>query len=1083
MRANYAALFVLLAVAGGLVFWLSLRPTEGEVAVNPRAAASLEQEGDETALAKPSGPGHPSEPESGEVAAGQVQARRVLGGPMESSASRVVFVRDRAGDPVQGAHVSWTPLDGDVLGAFQGEEASEKLWLWTERQARIEAATRLAITDQAGRAVLPVDIQGPESEVQGALWVSHFAFSADLALTDPVWADSLASELVHEFQLEPAAIATVRVLDGEGRAVEGASIEQLALLPAGIHPLGASNEVRARRALLRKGRTDADGVSELQAFPGRQLVIARAGEEVAQVRLFEPVGRVELRLTGSFTFSGRVHWEGPGEVGDWAFVSVHGLPPVGPIPLMGAAHVRPDGSFGPLRVPLAPGVPRYRFHFEHGALLPVYQVLPAPAPGEHVSVDLKTKAGSTLWVAALDYQTKEMLPDTRIEFFWREPEGSTSARTAAHGWAELTSVPIGPVHVRAQREGYAAVRFDSEVTEAMTSEGYLLGLEPAALLRGQVIGPDGPVDAFDVLLSGPGRSEVRGRWHFSDALDGRFEIADAPAGHHGVRALLATGGSAGPVEIRVESGESAEVVLEARPTEAVRGRFLDRRTLEPIEGVVAELFLAERSVLRLARTGLPTRSGADGRFALDGAVAGETFLTHTAPDGTIGHVPLTSAGPDGFELGDLLLDGRVGLLVELIGGMPDGPGPFQLHAGSAAQIVPFGADGRAFVEIAPKAQVALLQFPDDTFEERYLTSAEVLAGTLPWHVRPGRLLLELVGEEPPRTDPPGIVHVVYRDPQGKAVHRTAWMPGRQRELPGVPAARAQVLVQYRGHDLMARGEVELDASGGGELTLELAASGSLELRGPDGEPLAGSLVDLFARDSGGVSLVGRLTADERGRLALPTTPRGGTLLFAGRTQAGLEFGEYRLQVPAPGVVHTVQMELKGLVAVEVREMGRPVSGARIVLRAPESNMFFDEWVTDTAGRVTTSPMEIVQVAADLDDARFWPTRAVGGPSSATLTLEAYRKGTWDLTVYTAEGEPAAGAQVELQHEALDESVSTWLAAGRVQGHLVADSAGRVRLMGLPRGMYRLRAQGAHGSAELSLEFRAIGAQSDPVVLH
>ncbi len=205
--------------------------------------------------------------------------------------------------------------------------------------------------------------------------------------------------------------------------------------------------------------------------------------------------------------------------------------------------------------------------------------------------------------------------------------GDAEHTTDAEGAFEIESLPPGRYTVTARHADYADASTPAEVTERggtvevrLSSGGVLAGTvfsDGRRGLSGAEVVATAAGDAAMVRFGGDGQGNV------ADAT-GRFRIEHLKAGRYTVVASL-RGKTSGAVEVVLQEGESKEdLVLTLAAGTTVRGF---------VSGLPPE----ERSGVSVFATGpesfaASTRTGADGRFELDGVPTGSITLRATAGD-------------------------------------------------------------------------------------------------------------------------------------------------------------------------------------------------------------------------------------------------------------------------------------------------------------------------------------------------------------------------------------------------------------------------------------------------------------------
>ncbi|MBI1382690.1 MAG: hypothetical protein GC161_16565 [Planctomycetaceae bacterium] len=998
-----------------------------------------------------------------------------------------VWVRDSAREPVPGATVSLTPLDVDVLGSFPGARASDKLWFWRERGERLAAKTRTATTDWRGAAQIHLGAEGTESESDPtALWVTHPDYTAAVQVSG-VSPGSIATDRVHEFTLEGTSRSTVRVLDPSGRAVADASVQHLALLPLDVHPVDAATEMKARRALVRGGTTDSGGMFVLASIPGRQAVLVRAelegGLHQAIAFLESPPGALDIHLVPTFELSGQVRWSGTQGVGAWGFVSVESLPDVGLRQLLAAAHVAPDGRFGPVQVPLLPSASHFRVSFDHGGLAPREHRLPRPSAGERVWLDLETEVGLALWVQVVAEETDEPLSNVQVILHWNEPPGRTDVWTSAVGWAQFESVPNTDLSLVALKEGYARLDIARLELERVGDEvrPTQVAMVRAGRLTGVVTDGSGPVENFDIIASLSGSGSVALRAPFSGRLDGRFVVDQLEPGDYAVRALIGGVRATEAQNVRIDAEQPADVHLDAAASVEVTGRVLRAQDQRPWEGVQVAAWLADRGRFFVMPVGPTVLTDADGRFLIPAAPAGQSMVQLWGPDGSNLAVPLHASGEARQDLGDLVLRGRTSLLFELVGEPATAEEEFELQGTGLHGTTVLRCNEPTSLSVPDEAQTFSLIYGDGTWDQVPVEDPANRHTPVRFHIRPGRVLVrvnEFEGAAPNER----VRHATrFVDPDGVEVLRLGAGDDREWVLPGIPAGRAEFFVFGRESGTSASAVLEVAADGSAEVVLNLSRSGQVRLVDAAGQPLEDAMGQIRGSASGGAGSASAWPARLRfrtladGLAPVPESARGESFLVEGHTGDGVRFGELLLpSVRAGGDPVDLIVPLDGVLAVDVWEEGVPVVGARLLLWGSIGHTLLGSGNTDSAGRVVFGPAGLGPVRVELTDSRFFAAGRDAVPSSggAHVVIEAYSRADLELRVVTSSGQPVPGASATLVHRELGTDVLAWIQAGRVHGALTTGANGEINVAGLPRGRYGVAVESPAGSMSGELELKA-----------
>jgi hypothetical protein len=210
---------------------------------------------------------------------------------------------------------------------------------------------------------------------------------------------------------------------------------------------------------------------------------------------------------------------------------------------------------------------------------------------------------------------------------------------------------------------------------------------------------------------------------------------------------------------------------------------------------------------------------------------------------------------------------------------------------------------------------------------------------------------------------------------------------------------------------------------------------------------------LFVQDDRAY-LAGAATTDAQGKASVAGLPSGETFVMAearGRARSSTRL----VLSDAPREIKLRLRPAQEIGVVVVDDGGGPVGGASVEVFTGDPIPFASR--TDATGRASVgrlgpAPWRIKVSATGLQTVTEWIPRLPSEP----LRVALRKLGAFDVTVVDADGRAAAGAAVLVVGSAL------WPAR-----RTTADSAGRARIGGLPRGIYDFRA--TRGSAVAPVE--------------
>lgn len=276
------------------------------------------------------------------------------------------------------------------------------------------------------------------------------------------------------------------------------------------------------------GRTGADGVARVGAWPGAYLVAVRApGLAPGHAEVVRAEGQevtpVEVALAPGAALAGTV----TGSDGRAAAARVSALPRLAASADLGApaeeiasAGTAADGTF---RLDgLAPGT--YALRVEAPSLHPV--VLPRVAVPRAGPLELRLEPLATISGEVLGADGR---PAAGAVVRAASPDHAAEATTGADGRFTL-SVPAGGYHLLAARgDEAAALPGPTALAPGGAASGLALRLAPAAALEGAVVGGDGaPVPGAAVAIRRHGAGAVQAR--AATEADGRFRLAGLAPG-------------------------------------------------------------------------------------------------------------------------------------------------------------------------------------------------------------------------------------------------------------------------------------------------------------------------------------------------------------------------------------------------------------------------------------------------------------------------------------------------------------------------------------------------------------------------
>ena len=948
------------------------------------------------------------------------------------------------GAGIGGAEVRWVEIrraDLDLEPAWRADG-------W----GPLERRTLVVETDEAGSFVFDED---PRAELGALLWAAKVGFEASVLRLGP--GEALASA-PRELVLERTAPVTVRVVDGTGEAVAGASVHHYGTSPS--RTSAAAGNGPSVESLLRllaaSTATGADGVALFPGFPGEDVFVASAAGATSLPWRGEEPRTVELVLRDDFTVAGtlavptRIDPEREGEQ-RIRIVSSHG----GVERTLVTLRAVEDGPWGPVDVPHLPQC-NYSARLEGAPLVPDVIEFDSPGPGKHLEIRFDGRLGHDLTFRAVD-ASGAVIHDSEVFLKWRKGGARCwmRHRADADGILRPRGVAEGAVHYHLGAPGFATFVSDVALQVPLDSPGTItVRLEAAGTLRGEVRHDGRPVPDFtlwawhrDVPTDNRSRT-------FLDREDGSFEWDELPLGEVLLTAAGIGTASSVPTPVRVTREPGEPIRIEVPGAIGGFGTLVSGVSGLPIAGARVEV-LRRTSIDTSAGMGRRASSASDGSFEVSGLGPGSNWLYARAPGFAHAVLPVEVSGDGPVDLGEQVLWTDQDLVVELAG-PPEGfdPAAYQVSTNTGAPSQAFGPDGRArFESVRPGLVNISIKKPQGGWIDLV---TELLPGrdaVVRHHLgHGGRLTLEV--EPAPDYDASAgfSAYVLYQDPRG--VYVTTGFPLNAQgptTLAGIDGDEVLVQVLRKG-DWAVVGTGRGSFAGRKELHLVVRAGADrLTVRVVDagGEPLAGVEVSFGQPGPPELYLFDQTDSEGRASLWVPDEPG---LIRLAHDVLGTREG-----VPWPGGSGELELVLSSDASVQVLVLAGelPLRGATCRTTWLNGYRFGHPRRTDDEGRACVTGLSEGDVRLRIEHPSLLRTEVPAQASSSPELVEVRMPelGVLTLEVLGAGGAPARGARLALRSLSLGEDVSRWIDAGRVLGTLVANESGEVRLEGLPEGEY------------------------------
>jgi hypothetical protein len=987
--------------------------------------------------------------------------------PRDKSAVRVEIrspiragrVLCRTGAPLAGVSLSWTAFDASDL-------TSEPAWQ-DDDWGSLERRTVWTTSDESGEfafAEPPGDLSAGS-----VIWATRPGFQAGLRLLEAGLAGAAQPDSI---ELEEAPPFRARVLDGDSRSVEGASLEQFGLTPR-FSAAGGMGEARARRVLYRKSVTGPDGTAELPTFPGELVLLASRADQRSLPWRGRPRSEVVLRLAETFVIEGRTalpDWSSLNYTGERRLTVFAQLGNVG-APL---AVLRPigEGGFGPLVLPIQRGA-TYRLQLEGSPVIPEVREFEAPAPGAHLWFDLEPRVGHAVWVIAMDSE-KRPIVDAEATATWREGGvlRSVSRRARADGFIELWSFPETTIYVCASAPGYFSDGSDPLTVPLDTAYPFIL--RRAGHLRGRCTHEGKPVENFEVVTWRPGQDNYRQTRTFYGREDGSFELDDVPLGELFVTASGPAVLCDEPRAVTIPEEGFAEVALELLATQAGVGVVVDSATGKPVpHATVQGMVMGDwRPVLPY---GPPTPVTEDGSFRITSLVPGANRIEVAAPGYSTRTFTVRAIPGEVADVGRVPLDCPQPLEIRLTSGaspaeLVDFTAYEAFESASTGASLPrrrFASDGLVRYEaVDAGARSVTIETADPGWTSLMLELRAGAAWSFEHRVAGARQLVIEVHPAPGQgvADTPGI-YVKYENGQGvNTVHGTTVPDDGRVALAGIEAESVTVHLLDRDWNEVSvtrgffegRDELHLDVHPGG-------AAFRFRVVDPEGAPVAGATITVNEVATRTLFLQG--STDAEGICELHGVPASRIVAGVSHPRRGARQG-----IVLDGAVGEAEIVLEkdARILLAFRDGDERVPGV-------ECRMVNLHGQSSSLGRASGSDGTVEWKDLSTGPYRFaaeragcWPVEleAEARRDAPLRVVQIRRLGDLVLEVQNSAGLRVAGQSVSLESVELATAVEAWLSMGRARSEtgLTTDRQGRIRLAGLPHGAYRWTATTSEGSS-------------------
>ncbi len=952
------------------------------------------------------------------------------------------MVRSTDGRPIEGTRVILLALkeeDAQPLGAWDGPGVPERKAVETTTGA-----------DGRFRFLQPPG-QLPFGAVLLAFHPGHLAGGLDL----PVDLDSWPAELA--VALEPAAPISVEVLDALGKSQAAAIVYHVGKprRPTEDAPLRIHERFFAQQAL-----TNLDGRVEIASLPGEQALWAEKGTLISVPWQGMRPFAVTLTLGESFTIGGTVACSNPGEWdpresgGRRILVSGFTGNLWRPVVCVDAAQ---EGAWGPVRVPLA-GVARYRARIEGAPVIPVEESFDRPEASSHRRIDFVVQRGAEVFLLVQD-ESSNPVPTAWAEAWWEPtmyPTVRITAAAGADGVIRLATLPTGWFRFRLAAPGYTTQDLEAEAVDRVRIP---VTLQRGGRITGRCVHEGIPVADFQVIYWKTGSIYFHLNESFFGRRDGHFEIDGLAPGDWSIHAASPAFPCGRPLTVSVNAERDTEVELEL-PT-AIRGggRVLAEDTGEPVPNALVQPF-SSGGLGRSLPWGSGVPSASDGSFDLDAFVLGVNHLTIEADGFALAEAEATATDTEFLDWSDIRLFRPQNLQISLLGFDLQGVDPTSYSAGTEqGHILPktsFDQKGIVRYEGVPPGDHRLMVYcPDGSWKRLQLRLDPGKEWNFDLKVAGDRKLDVHVVDEQGQV--PSSVTGVYwtaQEDTGVFVVRFARTEEGHVSFQGIRAAQGQIWVLADDDSILATKDVALGADTSKSVEVRLGEeSFRVHVVDPHRDPIPGVWVTI--RSATGAEIHGADDTGADGWAELGGRPSGPLLMDVQHAVLGRCFG-----VPIDASVKELEfvLEASGSLELELVDGDLPLAGVLTRIETTAGLTLGDARQTDDQGRVRYEALGAGNYHLACHRTDCWPTTVdeeLASGETARVRVQMRRLGDLEFTLFSSDGLPVSGVEVEFRSEEFDAPLDAWLSEERIRapGGLTTDLRGSIRVEGLPRGPF------------------------------
>lgn len=672
-----------------------------------------------------------------------------------------------------------------------------------------------------------------------------------------------------------------------------------------------------------------------------------------------------------------------------------------------------------------------------------------------VSFDFRPERFSTIKVVDSNL---EPVYQAKVSLLWQASAGveALESWTSPNGRASLAGPCPESVTLRVEADGYAIHSESGFAPRQESDDEYIVTLVGAGAIEGQVLAEEGgaPVESYHLFYWTTDEDVLRG-FSYSDP-DGKFQLPAVPLGKIHLRAIPKVEGLAPSHAVLVENTTETETQTLYCPKPGIaRGQVIDASTGEGIQARVQTGAASRFRTIGYFSEFVPTL--ADGTFEVP-VGSGHSSL-RVAADGyeELHHAYLST--PEGLEAGLIRLSKLRDLVVTVTGHGQWENTWLSTEGDHNSEMIWVPEDGRVVIpDVKGGAITLVLTEPSGYGVERFFDLIQESDWQQRIDVPTGSLRVRVSGRTPEILESLSLRAWCVGD--DRYISQTTINGDGEAHLRGLREGETLVEILMPDFRVAASRIIVVGAEDLVEFHIEDEAP-VLEIKDLEGNPLPGANVSFFSLERSPWWSID-VVSDAQGIVHLGET---GFDTLQAVVQDGTRFDAHNtVHLNSSNAPEPLTFDTRAAATFSVEDDGEPLSSFRFYLSPVGSEISMGLQQTDANGTASQQHLSSGPYTVRVATTGTWllTDEIVLHDGPNTIDLEVVRLGSCRLEI--PEDGPASIFSVELQHQALGESLTSWIDEGRVTRPargLTLDSAPLV-LTGIPSGTYTWSARSADG---------------------